>query len=161
MSYSFLWLISLSIIPSRSSHVVTNGKISFFFNGWVQFSRSVVSDSLWPHELQHARPPCPSSTPRVNPNSCPLSQWCHSTISSSVISFSRLQSFPASGSSQMNQLFASGGQSIGVSASTSVLSKNIQDWFPLGWIGWISVLSKGLSGIFPNTTVQKYQFFHA
>ena len=162
MSYSFLWLISLSIIPSRSSHVVTNGKISFFFNGWVQFSRSVVSDSLWPHELQHARPPCPSSTPGVNPNSCPLSQWCHSTISSSVISFSsRLQSFPASGSFQMSQFFTSGGQSIGVSTSTSVLPMNTQHWSPLRWTGWISLQSKGLSKVFSNTTVQKHQFFGA
>ena len=99
----------------------------------VQFSRSVVSNSLWPHELQHARPPCPSSTPRVYSNSYPLSRWCHPTISSSVIPFSRLQSFPASGSFQMSQFFASGGQSIGVSASAPVFPMNIQDWFPLGW----------------------------
>ena len=106
----------------------------------VQFSRSVVSDSLRPHGQQHARPPCPSSTPRVYPNSCPLSQWCHPTISSSVIPFpSRLQSSPASGSFQMSQLYASGGQSIGVLASTSVLPMNIQDWFPLGWY-WLTLL---------------------
>ena len=126
----------------------------------VQFSHSVVSDSLWPHEPQHARPPCPSPTPRVHPNPCPLSRWCHPTISSSVIPFSScLQSFPASGSFQMSQLFASGGQSTAVSASTSVLPMNIQDWSPLGWTGWISLQSKGLSRVFSNTTVQKHQFF--
>ena len=103
----------------------------------VQFSHSVVSNSLWPHELQHARPPCPSPTPRVYPNSCPLSRWCHLTISSFVDRFSSCpQSFPTSGSFQMSQLFASGGQNIGVSASTSVLPMNTLDWFPLGWTGW-------------------------
>ena len=117
----------------------------------VQFSRSVMSNSLWPHGLQHTRPPCPSRTPRVHPNSYPLSQWCHLTISSSV--FACPQSFPASGSFQMSQLFPSGGQSIGVSASTSVLPMNTQDWSPLGWTGWISLLSKGLSRVFSNTTV--------
>ena len=129
----------------------------------VQFSHSIMSNSLWPHEPQHARPPCPSPT-HVYPNSCPLSQWCYQTISSSVISFSFChQSFPASGSFQMSQLFASGGQSIGVSASTSVLPMNIQDWSPLGWTGWISLQSKGLSRVFCNTTVQKnkHQFFCA
>ena len=124
-----------------------------------QFSCSVMSDSLWPHGLQHARPPCPSPTPRVYSNSCPLSRWCHPTISSSVIPFfSGLQSFPASGSFQMSQFFASGGQSIGVSAWASVLPMNIQDWFPLGWTDWISLQSKGLSRVFSNTTVQKHQF---
>ena len=109
----------------------------------VQFSCSVVSDTLWPHGLQHTRPPCPSPAPGVYPNSCPLSQWCHPTISSSVIPFSsRFQSFPASGSFQMSQLFASGGQSIGVSASASVLSMNIKGWFPLELTGWISLQSK-------------------
>ena len=109
----------------------------------VQFSCSVVSDSLWPYGLQHARPPCPSPTSGVYANSCPLSRWCHPSISSSVVPFSsHPQSFPASGSFQMSQLLASGGQSIGVSASTSALPVNIQDWFPLGWTGWIS--SKGL-----------------
>ena len=127
-----------------------------FLSGPVQFSRSVVSDSLQPHGLQYTRPPCPSPTPRVNSNSCPLSQWCHPTISSSVICFSScLQSFPPSGSFQMSQLFTSGGQSIGVSASASVLQMNIQDWFSLGWIGLISLQSKGLSRVFSNTTVQK------
>ena len=126
----------------------------------VQFSRSVVSDSLWPHGLQHTRPSCPSPTPGVYSNSCPLSQWCHLTISSSVVPFSScLQSFPASGSFQMSQFFATGGQSIGISASASVLPMNMQDWFPLGWTGWISLLSKGLSRILSNNTVQKHQFF--
>ena len=120
----------------------------------VQFSRSVVSDSLQPHGLQHARPPCPSPTPRVYSNSCPLSRWCHSTISSSVIPFSsRLQSFPSSGSFQMSQFFTSGGQSSGVSASASVLPMNIQDWLPLGWTGCISFQSKELSRVSSNTTV--------
>ena len=127
-----------------------------------QFSRSVLPNSLQPHELQHARPPCPSSAPRVYPNPCSLSQWCHSTISSSVLPFSfHLQSFPASGSFQMNQFFESGGQSIGVSAAGSVLSLNIQDWFPLEWTAWISLQSNGLSRVFSNTTVQKHQFFSA
>ena len=125
-----------------------------------QFSRSVVSDSLGPHESQHARPPCPSPTPGVYSNSCPLSQWCHPAISSSVIPFSSCpQSLPASGSFPMSQLFASGGQSIGVSASTSVFPMNTQDWSPLGWTGWISLQSKGLSKVFSNTTVQKHKFF--
>ena len=126
----------------------------------VQFSLSVVSDSLPPHERQHARPPCPSPTPGVYTNSCPLSRLCHPAISSSVVPFSSCpQSLPASGSFQMSQLFASGGQSIGVSASASVLPKNTQDWSPLEWTGWISLLSKGLSRVFSNTTVQNHQFF--
>ena len=121
----------------------------------VQFSSvaQLLSDSL------NARPPCPSPTPRVYSNSCPLSQWCDPTISSSVIPVSsRLQSFPASGSFQISQLFASGGQSIGISASASVLPMNMQGWFPLGWTCWISLQSKGLSRVFSNTTVQKHQF---
>ena len=128
----------------------------------VQFSHSVVSNSLQPHGLQHTRLlPCPSPTPGAYSNSCPLSQWCHPTISSSVVPFSsHLQSFLASGSFQMNQFFASGGQSIGVSASTSVLPMNIQDWSPLGWTGWISLQSKGLSRVFSNTTVQKLSFLY-
>ena len=127
----------------------------------VQFSCSVVSDSLRPHEPQHARPPCPSLTPGVHPNSCPSSRWCHSTISSSVVPFSSCpQSFPASGSFQMSQLLASGGQRIGVSASISVLPVNTQDWSPLGWTGWISLQSKGPSRVFSNTTVQKHQLSH-
>ena len=122
----------------------------------------VTHEVLRPHGLQHARPSCPSSIPRVYSNSCPLSQWCHPTISSSVIPFSsRLQSFPASGSFQMSQLFASDGQNIGVSASASVFPMNIQDWFPLGWTGWISLQSKGLSRVFSNITDQKHQFFGA
>ena len=126
----------------------------------VQFSRSVVSDSLWLYGLRHARLPCPSPTPRVDSNSCALSWWWHPTISSSVVPFSsRLLSFPESGSFQMSQFFASGGQSIIVSASTPVLTMNIQDWFPLGWTGWISLKSKELSRVFSNTTVQKHQFF--
>ena len=125
----------------------------------VQFSRSVVSDSLQPHESQHARPPCPSPTPRVHPNPCPSRRWCYPAISSSVIPFSFCpQSFPASESFPMSQLFAWGGQSIGVSASTPILPMNTQDWSPLGWTGWISLQSKGLSRVFSNTTVQKHQF---
>ena len=135
--YSFLWMI-----------------IS------VQFSCSVLSDSLQPHGLQHARLPCPSPTPGACSNSCPSSWWCHPFISSSVIPFSScLQSFPTSGSFQMGQFFASDGQSIGVLASASVLAMNTQDWSPLGWTGCISLQSKGLSRVFSNTTVQKYQFF--
>ena len=126
----------------------------------VQFSRSVVSNSLRPYGLQHTRPPCPSPTPGIYSNSRPLCRWCHTTISSSVVPFSsHLQSFPASGSFQMSQFFESGGHSIGVSASALVLPKNIQDWFSLGWTGWISLQSKGLSRVFSNITVQKYQFF--
>ena len=127
-----------------------------------QFSCSVVSNSLWPHGLQDARPPCPSPTPRVYSNSCPYSRWCHPTISSSVVPFSsRLQSFPASGSFQMSQLFAWGGQSIGVSAWASFLPKKSQGWSPSEWTGWSSLQSKGLSRVFSNTTVQKHQFFNA
>ena len=134
--------------------------ISVFYGNSVQFSHSVMSNSLWPHGLQHTRPPCLSPTPRPCSNSCPLSQWCHPSISSSVIPFSScLQSFPASGSFPVSHLFASGGQSIGVPASASVLSMNIQDWFPLGWTGWISLQPRGLSRVFSNTTVQKHQFF--
>ena len=126
----------------------------------VQFSCSVMSDCLWPQEPQHARPPCPSPTTGVHPNLCPFSRWCHPTISSSVIPFSSCpQSFPASGSFPTSQLFASGGQSIGVSALTSVLPMNIQDWFTLGLTYWISLQSKGLSRVFSNITVQKLLFF--
>ena len=125
-----------------------------------QFSCSVVSYSLWPHGLQHIRLPCPSPTPRAYSNSCALSQWCHPTISSSVVPFSScLQSFPAPGSFPVSQFFASGGQSIRVAASISVLSMKIQDWSPLGWTGRISLHSKGLWRVFSNTTVQKHQSF--
>ena len=130
---------------------------------WWWWSVSSVTQScptLPPHELQHARPPCPSPTPGVYPNSCPLSWWCHLTISFSVVPFSSsLQSFPTLGSFQMSQLFTLGGQNIGVSASTSVLPMNTQDWISLGWTGWISLQSKGLSRVFCHTTVQKHRFF--
>ena len=119
----------------------------------VQFSSSVMSEYLRPHGLQHTRLPCPSPTPRAYSDSCPLSQWCHPTISHSVIPFSHLQSFPASGSLQMSQFFTSGGQSTGASASASVLPMNTQNWFPLGWTGLISLLSKGFSRVLSNTTV--------
>ena len=134
-------------------------KINLQFSS-VQFSHSIVSDSLWPHELQHARPPCPSPTPGVHSDSRPSSLWCHPAISSSVVPFSSWpQSPPASESFPMSQLFAWGGQSTGVSASTSVLPKNTQDWSPLGWTGWISLQSKELARVFSDTTVQKHQFF--
>ena len=136
----------------RFTHLTTNYPTPFLF----------VSDSLQPHEPQHARPPCPSPTPRVHPDLCPLSRWCHPTISSFVVPFSFCpQSFPTSGSFQMSQLFVSGGQSSGVSTSTSVLPMNTQGWSPLKWTDWISLQSKGLSRVFSNTTVQKHQFFGA
>ena len=126
----------------------------------VQFSRSVVSNSLQPHESQHARPPCLSLTPGVYSNPCPSSWWCHLAISSSIVPFSCCpQSLPASGSFPVSQLFTWDGQSTGVSASASVLPMNIQDWFPSQWTGWISFQSKGLSRVFSNTTAQKHQFF--
>ena len=154
--YSILFVhFSLKILEMDNKILVQPSIPSF------QFSRSVVSDSLRPHELHHARPPYPSPTPRVHPNSCPLSWWCHPAISSSVVPFSSCpQSFPASGSFQKSQLFTSGGQNIGVSASTSVLPMNTQEWSPLEWTGWISLQSKRLSTI-SKTTVQKHQFFHA
>ena len=138
-------------------------EITLYYIYSVQFSSVTQSClTLRSHELQHTRPPCPSPTPRVYSNSCPSSRWCHPAISSSVIPFSScLQSFPASGSFLMSQLFASGGQSIAVSASTSVLPKDTQDWSALGWTGWICLQSKGLSRAFSNTTVQKHQFFSA
>ena len=144
-------LIFISFMISSVEHL-------FRFTS-VQFSDWVMSDFLWPHGLQHARPPCPSLIPGVYSNSCPLSQWSHPATSSSVVPFSRLQSFPVSGSFPVRQFFASRGQSIGVSASASVLPMNIQDWSPLGWTGGISLQSKGLSRVFSNTTVQKHQFF--
>ena len=128
----------------------------------VQFSHSVVSDSLRPHELQHARPPCPSPTPGVHPNPCPSNWWCHPTMSSSVVPFSSCpQSFPVSGSFQMSQFFTLGGQRIGPSALASVLSMNSQDWFPLGLTGLISLQSKGVSRVFSKITVKKHWFFGA
>ena len=134
----------------------------FLLPSLVKFSHTVVSDSLWPHGLQHARPPCPSWIPGVYSNPCPLSRWCHPTISSSVIPFfSCLQSFPESGSFPMSWFFPTGGQSIGASASASVLPMNIQDWFPLRWTGWISLQSTGLSRLFSNISVQKHHFFGA
>ena len=137
--------------PKQTVHFYHHESSSFLFAHFyspltfssIQLSHSVISDSLQPHGLQHTRPPCPSPTLRVYPNSCPLSQWCHPTTSSSDVLFSsHLQSFPASGSFPVSRFFASGGQSIGVSASASVLPMNIQDWFPLGWTGWISLQSK-------------------
>ena len=125
----------------------------------VQFSLLVMSNSLWPHRLQHARHPCPSPTLGACSNLCPSSRCCHPTVSPFVIPFSCLQYFPGSGSLPMSQFFTSGGQSIGVSASALVFPMNIQDWFPLGWTSWISLESKGLSRVFSNTTVQKHQFF--
>ena len=129
----------------------------------IQFSSVAQScPTLQPHELQHAKPPCPSATPRDYSNSYPLSRWCHPAISSSIIPFSSCsQSLPASGAFPMSQLFTWGGQNIGVSASASVLPMNTPDWFPLGWTAWISLQSKGLSRVFSNTTVQKHQFFGA
>ena len=140
--YSFGWDVYLCLIRNL-----------YLLNTFVlQFSHSIVSESLQPHELQHARPPCPSPTPRVHPNLCPSSQWCHPTISFSVVPFSSCpQSFPASGSFPMSQLFAWSGQSIGVSALASVLPMNTQDWSPLGWTGWISLQSKGLARVNSNT----------
>ena len=132
-------------------------KSSFSYDQWLSHVWLFAT-----HEPQHARPSCPSTTSRIYPNPCPLSRWCHPNISSSAVPFSScLQSFPASGSSQMSRLFASGGQSNGVSASTSVLPMNTQGWSPLGWTGWISLESKGFSRVFFNTTVQKHQFFSA
>ena len=160
-----LWLVFPTFDPTFSLRrstfqplCITFGFLNIICNPF-QFSCSVVSNSLQPHGLQHTRPPCLSPTPKVYSNSCPLSQWCHPIISSSVIPFSCPQSFPASGSFPMSQLFTAGGQSIGISASTSVLPMNTQGWSPLGWTGWISLQSKGFSRVFSNTTVQKHQFF--
>ena len=137
-------------------------KKSGFLMFSVQFSHSVMSNLLQPSGPQCTMPPYPSPTPRVYSNSCQLSRWCHSTISSSVVPFSScLQFFPVSGSFQMSQLFSWSGQSIGVSALASILPMNTQDWSPLGWTGWISLQSKGLSRVFSNTTIQKHQFFSA
>ena len=152
-----------SYFDALVSNVIVSGGSAFRVQfSSVQFSHSVVSDSLWPHESQHARPSCPSPTLGTHSNSCPLSWWCHPAISSSVIPFSSCpQSLPASESFPISQLFGWGGQSIGVSASGSVFPMNTQDWSPLGWTGWISLQSKGLSRVFSNTTLQKHQFFGA
>ena len=151
------------VIISQYIHISIHHTVCLILMQWfmsVPFSHSVVSNSLRSHGLQHTRLPCPSPAPGACSNSSPSSWWCHPTISSSVIPFSScLQSFPTSGSFPMIQFFLSGGRSIGVSASTSVLPMNIQDWSPLGLIGWISSQSKGLSRVFSNTTVQKHQFF--
>ena len=154
---------SLGIYPKELKKKTYSNTCSQIFQfSSVQFSRSVVSNSLWPHEVQHARPPYPSPTLRVHSNSCPSSQWCHPAISSSVVPFSSCPwSLPASESFPMSHLFTWGGQSIGVSASASFLPKNTQDWSPLEWTDWISLQSKGLSRVFSNTTVQKHQFFGA
>ena len=147
--------------PASGSFLMSQFFASVQFSSF-QFSHSVKSDSLQPHELQHARPPCPSPTFGVHPNPCPLCWWCHPTISSSVVPFSSCpQSFPESGSFPMSQISASGGQRIGVSASTSVPPMNTQDLFPLGWTGWISLQSKGFSRVFSSTAVKKHQFFSA
>ena len=150
-------ILLTSKVMSLLFNILSKLVITFLPKSSVQFSCSVISDSSWPHELQHASPPCPLPAARGYPNPCPLSRWCHPTISSSVVPFSSCpQSFPASGFFQMNQLFTSDGQSIGVSASTSVPPMNTQDWSPLGWTGWISLQSKGLSRVFSNTTVQNH-----
>ena len=154
--YLMVTLMNDSEIPEVWKCLIVNSAFSS-----VQFSRSVVSNSLWPHESQHARPPYPSPTPRVYPNTCPSSQWCHPAISSLVIPFSSCpQSLPASGSFPMSQLFPWSGQSIEVSALASFLPKKSQGWSS-EWTGWISLQSKGLSRVFSNTTVQKHQFFSA
>ena len=152
------WTTICSLVSSASKNTLSSLTLPALWSSAVQFSHSLVPDSLWPHGLQHFRPPCPSPTPGVYSNSCPLSRWCHLAISSSVIPFSsHLQSFPASRFFQMSQFFTSGCQSIEVSAS--VLPMNIQDWSPLGWTAWISLLSKGFSRVCFNNTVQKHQFF--
>ena len=146
-----------SPLPGLTLHHPTRSDISI---SSLQFSRSVMSDSLRPHKLQHARPPCSSPTPRVHSDSYPSSQWCHPAISSSVVPFSSCpQSLSASESFPMSQLFAWGAQSIGVSVLLSVLPMNTQDWSPLGWTGWICLQFKGLSRVFYNTVVQEHQFF--
>ena len=146
------------------TELTLSASFPLLFSQMFQFSSGQSLSRVWlqPCGPQHTRLPCPSPTPGAYSNSCPLCRWCHPTISSSVVPFSScLQFFPASGSFKMNQLFASGGQSIGVSVSTSVLPMNTQDWSPLGWTGWISLLSKGLSRVLSNTTVQKHEFFGA
>ena len=154
MKSLFMFFVKLSIL-----RIELFLKVQKIINSVLQLSCSAVSDSV-PHGLQHTRPPCPSTTPRVHSNSCPSSQWCHPAISSPVVSFSSCpQSLPASGFFPMSRLISSGGQSIGASASESALPMNIQDWFLLGWTCWISLQSKGLTRVFSNPTVQKHQFF--
>ena len=153
INLDFIFCYGWNCVPPKFIHRCSNPSVHL---------SSVVQScpTLRPHELQHTRPPCPSPTPGVYSNSCPLSRWCHPVISSSVVPFFFcLQSLPASGSFPMSQLFTWGGQSIGVSASALVLPMNTQDWSPLGWTGWISFQSKGLSRVFSNTTVKRYQFF--
>ena len=160
MSISLFYMSVSPLLPCKWVLQYHSSRIGTCAFSSVQYSRSVMSNSLWPHELQHARPACPSPTPRVYSNPCPSSQWCHPTISSFVVPLSSCpQSLSASGSFPMSQLFTWGGQSIGVSASASVLAMNIQNWSPLGWTGCISLQSKGLSRVFSNTTVQKHHFF--
>ena len=163
MNSNFQPNISWKVIVTccSSGFQVFHGLVTVQFSS-VQFSCSVVSDSLWPHEFQHTRPPCPSTTPRVHSDSRPSSQWCHPAISFSVTPFSSCpQSLPASDSFPMSQLFTCGGQSTGVSALASFLPKKSQGWSPSEWTDWISLQSKGLSRVFSNTTVQKHQFFSA
>ena len=161
ISHMLLWKILNEIFDQ---HIITTrpSKSGNYYQH-IQFSLvAQLCPILQPHEWQHTRPPCPSPTPRVHSNSCPLSRWWHPAISSSVIPFSSCpQSLPASGFFPMSELFTRGGQSIGVSASASALPMHTQDWSPLGWTGWISLQSKGLSRVFSNTTVQKHQFFGA
>ena len=160
----FIWGGSKIIADGDCSHEIKRclllGRKVMTNLSSVEFSCSVMSDSLRPHELQHTRPPYPSPTPGVHPNPCPLSRWCHPTISSSVIPFSCPQSFPPSGSFPISQLFTSGGQSNGISASISVFPMNTQDWSPLGWTGWISLQSKGLKSFLQHHS-SKHQFFGA
>ena len=162
-NYFYLFKFFFLLIFIDYIHLTIVYYILFNHLSSVQFSSVAQScPTLWPHDLQHARPPYPSPSPGVRSNSRPLSRWCHPAISSSVVPFSSCpQSLPASGSFPKSQLFAWGGQSIGVSAFTSVLPMNTQDWSPLEWTGWISLQSKGLSRVFSNTTVQKHQFFGA
>ena len=158
--FTFIRTINLTLV-SKGGKLADKDKYKNIQRYFILFSSVAQScPTLQSYGLQHTRPPYPSPTPRVYSDSCSLSQWCHPTISSSVIPFSScLQSFPASGTFQMSQFFVSGGQSNGVSASSSALPMNIQDWFPLGWTDWISLQSKGLSRVFSDTTIQKHQFF--
>ena len=155
------WMLNLKPAFSVSSFTLIQRLFSSHWLSAIQFSRSVVSDSLWRHELQHTRPPCPSPSPGVHSNSRPSSRWCHPAISSSVVLFSSCpQSLPTSESFPMSQLFAWGTQSIGVSALASILPKNTQDWSLLEWSGWISLQSKGLSRVFSNTTILPLEWYY-